>query len=181
MKTQQRFCILKLLRDIQHWRWRHFGPPKRWCLHTIPQNLQCRKPTSAYSVSSLIEKQSAVSEVKTYVRTGWQNRPIAYFHMHIVKVAHDRRFLGVLTLTNINEFYDELSFCLAWHLQMTVFWDIKLSEVRTASIIRAVWRWRKCAHLKRLSTSARLSLLLFSIVKIGLQQFSWTTDTWDIR
>jgi hypothetical protein len=26
-----------------------------------------------------------------------------------------------------------------------------------------------------------LSLLLFSIVKIGLQQFSWTTDTWDIR
>jgi hypothetical protein len=27
----------------------------------------------------------------------------------------------------------------------------------------------------------RLSLLLFSIVKIGLQQFSLTTDTWDIR
>jgi len=27
----------------------------------------------------------------------------------------------------------------------------------------------------------RGSLLLFSIVKIGLQQFSWTTDTWDIR
>jgi hypothetical protein len=26
-----------------------------------------------------------------------------------------------------------------------------------------------------------LSLLLFTIVKIGLQQFSWTTDTWDIR
>jgi hypothetical protein len=25
-----------------------------------------------------------------------------------------------------------------------------------------------------------LSLLLFSVVKIGLQQFSWTTDTWDI-
>jgi hypothetical protein len=25
------------------------------------------------------------------------------------------------------------------------------------------------------------SLLLFSIVKIGLQQFSWTTDTWVIR
>jgi hypothetical protein len=23
--------------------------------------------------------------------------------------------------------------------------------------------------------------LLFSIVKIGLQQFSWTTDNWDIR
>jgi hypothetical protein len=30
-------------------------------------------------------------------------------------------------------------------------------------------------------TSLSLSLLLFSIVKIGLQQFSWTTDTWDIR
>jgi hypothetical protein len=29
--------------------------------------------------------------------------------------------------------------------------------------------------------SLSLSLLLFSIVKIGLQQFSWTTDTWDIR
>jgi hypothetical protein len=26
-----------------------------------------------------------------------------------------------------------------------------------------------------------LSLSLFSIVKIGLQQFSWTTDSWDIR
>jgi hypothetical protein len=25
------------------------------------------------------------------------------------------------------------------------------------------------------------SLYLFSIIKIGLQQFSWTTDTWDIR
>jgi hypothetical protein len=29
--------------------------------------------------------------------------------------------------------------------------------------------------------SLSLSLLLFSIVKIGLQQFSCTTDTWDIR
>jgi hypothetical protein len=29
--------------------------------------------------------------------------------------------------------------------------------------------------------SLSLSLFCFSIVKIGLQQFSWTTDTWDIR
>jgi hypothetical protein len=29
--------------------------------------------------------------------------------------------------------------------------------------------------------ASSLSLLLIPIVKIGLQQFSWTTDTWDIR
>jgi hypothetical protein len=35
-------------------------------------------------------------------------------------------------------------------------------------------------HLKLVHLNS-LSLLLFSIVKIGLQQFPWTTDTWDIR
>jgi hypothetical protein len=58
-----------------------------------------------------------------------------------------------------------------------------------------ILRYNPCIHLeglrintKNLSQNNRSpadiwfpSLLLFPIVKIGLQQFAWTADTWDIR
>jgi hypothetical protein len=45
-------------------------------------------------------------------------------------------------------------------------------------------KWSLQGHIyyaSRMYEQLPLTLLLFSIVKIGLQQFSWTTDTWDIR
>jgi hypothetical protein len=39
----------------------------------------------------------------------------------------------------------------------------------------------RCSLCVLVKITVILSLLLFSIVKIGLQQFSLTTDTWDIR
>jgi hypothetical protein len=59
------------------------------------------------------------------------------------------------------------------HTLMTT--DVFTITIRYQHSVQNLFKWY-------LSVTLCVSLsLLFSIVKIGLQQFSWTTDTWDIR